>query len=480
MAERSAVTQVDPDGPKHRAMRSDRWMTDVETFMWTVEKDPRLDPTIGNVTILDRPPDPERLGRRLTRMVEQVPRLRQRVSPPLGPLVPPSWRDDPDFDLAHHVRRVVLEGPGTERELLDLATLFVEQPLDRTRPLWEFVVIEGLEGGRAALVQKVHHAITDGRGAVRMSEQFIDVSRDAPDGPVVEITPGSPVSPSRIGGTAAEAAAHTWHRGYGAARRLVAGTTAAVTRPRCLVTLPAEVVRTTTSALRQVTVTDRRRSPLWTERSLRRRLEVLRVPFEEAHHAATALGGSLNDLFVAGVAAGVGTHHRRAGVPVDVLRMAMPVSTRHDDLAAGNAFVPVRVLVPVNIEDPVSHFRAVSAVLDRARHERAIGIVDAVAGLANLLPPPVLAHLARTQAGAVDFSASNVRGAPFDLYIAGALVEATFPMGPLTNTAFNITMMSYSGSLDMGLHVDTGAISDPGLLRDDIAAAFETLTKATG
>src|SRR5690606_25251535 len=143
------------------------------------EKDPHLSASIANVTILDRAPDRDRLLARMRQAVLAVPRLHQRVVPALGRLAPPEWRDDPEFDLDYHVRWMAVPAPGDLRTMLDLAASLIGQSFDRTRPLWEFVVIEGLEGGRAVMLQKLHHSITDGEGGIRMSEQFIDLERDA-------------------------------------------------------------------------------------------------------------------------------------------------------------------------------------------------------------------------------------------------------------------------------------------------------------
>src|SRR5688500_14415430 len=119
-------------------------MSDVEALMWTLEKDPHLSSTFANVTVFDRPPDVERLRRRLQRAVAIVPRLRQRVLPGLGRLAPPAWGDDPELDLDRHVLRVALPAPGTERQLFDLAARLAAEPFDRARPLWRFTVIDGL------------------------------------------------------------------------------------------------------------------------------------------------------------------------------------------------------------------------------------------------------------------------------------------------------------------------------------------------
>ena len=472
------------DRPR-RALRTgpdDRHMSDFESMMWTVDKDPMLSSTFGSVTLLDRPPDQERLRRRMQRTVASIPRLRQRVVPVLGRLAPPEWQDDPDFDIDRQVRRVALPAPGDVRALLDLATRIVQAPLDRTRPLWEFVAVEGLDGGRGALIQKMHHTITDGEGGVRMSEQFIDLTRAEPDQPVEadDPPPVGPAPASSIVESAADALGHGIRRGIGVLRRTAEEAGGLAAHPDRLPALGADAVDLARSTLRQVTVTDRSHSPLWTTRTLQRRLEVLSVPFDEAHRSAKALGGSLNDWFVTGAAAGAGAYHRRHQLPVAELRMAMPVSTRTDRSAGGNAFVPTRVLVPTGDAHPAERFAAVHDALSRTKHERALGLVGPLAGVVNLLPASVLIRVARQQVETVDFTTSNVRAAPFELYIAGGMIEATYALGPLGGTAFNLTMMSYRGSLDMGLHVDAGAIDEPAQLRACLEEAFAELLAATG
>lgn len=156
----------------------------------------------------------------------------------------------------------------------------------------------------------------------------------------------------------------------------------------------------------------------------------------------------------------------------------MPVSTRNDGSAGGNAFSPARVLVPASIEDPVERFAAVRDRLAPAKSERALSIVDGMAGFANLLPTSMLVRLARQQVETVDFAISNVRGAPFPLYIAGARIEANYPVGPTGGTAWNLTLMSYDGMLDMGLNADLGAVADPAQLKLAIEAEFAALLAA--
>ena len=158
----------------------DRKMSDAEGLMWRLEKDPYLSSSFGNVTVLDGRIKFDHLRRRMGRAVEAIPRLHQRVQPAPANLSAPQWVDDPHFDLDFHVRHVALPKPGSMRQLLDLATLIVADPFDRTRPLWQFTLVDGLSKGRSALVQKMHHTITDGEGGVKLSLQFLDFERDAP------------------------------------------------------------------------------------------------------------------------------------------------------------------------------------------------------------------------------------------------------------------------------------------------------------
>ncbi|HWC37756.1 MAG TPA: wax ester/triacylglycerol synthase domain-containing protein, partial [Acidimicrobiales bacterium] len=152
-----------------------------EALMLTVERDPILRSSFLNLTLLDRAPDYERFRVRMAGAIRGLPRLRQRVELAQLPLTPPEWVDDPDFDLGYHLRRVALPAPGTDRQLLDLGAQWLQDPFDPRRPLWQMTIVEGLSGGRAALLAKLHHTVTDGVGGVRLSSSFIDLSRDAPD-----------------------------------------------------------------------------------------------------------------------------------------------------------------------------------------------------------------------------------------------------------------------------------------------------------
>jgi WS/DGAT/MGAT family acyltransferase len=451
-------------------------MSDSEALMWSLEKEPHLQSTFANVTILDQPIDEDVFKARMTRVVRQFPRLHQRVVSSFGRLAPPEWHDAPDLDLDFHIRRVALPAPGTEAQLLQLAAALARTPFDRARPLWEYVLIDGLAGGRGAMVQKMHHTITDGEGGVRMSAAYLDIERHpAPaDDPGDEDVAPLPYVPRSMLDTATDLVTHNLRRQAGLARRGVEEVVGAVRHPSRVTQLPNEALATVRSLRRQVVVTGERLSPLWTERSLQRHFEVLRVPLDEVKKASRDLGGSVNDLFVTGAAGAVGAYHRDLGFPVDQLRMAMPVSTRQKGERGGNHFTPTRMLIST-IEDPRRRFELVQATIGATRAERAIGLTEAVAGVVNVLPTPLVVSTALSQVQMVDFTCSNVRGAPFELFLAGAKILENYPIGPLGGTACNITTLSYDGNLDIGVHMDAAAVTEPGLLRDRLEESFEEL-----
>jgi len=460
-------------------------MSGLESFMWELERDPQLSSAFANLTIFDRAPDRDVFRARMARAVQRVPRLRQRVVTSVAPWETPRWVEDPDIDLDHHLRWVDLGGDATRRDLYDLAATLSRQPLDRERPLWEFVTIEGLRDGRAAMLQRLHHTITDGEGGIRLSVEFLDFERD----PVAstEARPGRRrrTTPDQTPAAAADAgdadpASPWWSRAMGSIGN--AATTAASTAVSTAASLPSrtgDLAGVASSTLRQARV-GHRRSPLWTERSLDRWFGTTTLSLEDSLTAAHLLGGSVNDLFITGAVAAAGAVHAAAGEPVDELRMSMPVSTRQDRSAGGNSFSPTQMLVPTSALGPQERFDAVHDIVASVRAERAIGAFAGATNAAALLPSPVIMRTGRHMTQAVDFVCSNVRAAPFDLFIAGARMQSNYPLGPLAGTAFNLTTMSYRGWLFLGLTVDVAAVADPQALLDALDASYDELLGAAG
>jgi len=441
-------------------------MSDFEALMWTLDGDERLSSTVANLSLLDRAPDRDRLESRLLRATVAVDRLRQRVaSNPVG-LVPPRWEDDPEFDLANHLRWETLGRSNGKRDLLDRTMEIFAEPFDRSRPLWEFVVISGLSGGRAAMVQRIHHTLADGQGGLRISSQFIDVERDAPAPPPL-------IVPSAVGHV--NPLTDVARFGMGMVTDGARSAFKAFAHPSELVAGGASLVTLTRSTLRQARLSDHRLSPLWTERSLDRRLDLLALPLPEVRSAAERLGGTVNDVFVSGAASAAGEYHRKLGHPTEALRMSMPVSTSTRGHHEGNHFSPTQTVVPTGDIDERFRFEAVHELVRSVRSEPLLGATDSLARAANLLPPSLLRTAGARLTGSVDFVTSNIRAASFDVYLAGALMEANHPIGPLAGTAFNLTTMSYRGTMWLGLVTDPAAIEDPELLVKCLKRAYRRL-----
>lgn len=462
-------------------------MSGFESLMWELERDPQLSSAFANLTLFDRPPDRTVFRARMERATLAVPRLRQRVSTSWTPWAHPEWIDDPDFDLDHHLRWVDLGGDADDRALYDLAAALMRQPFDRERPLWEFVTIEGLREGRAAMLQRLHHTITDGEGGIRLSVQFLDFEREPEPAPTTRAQrePASEHRRSHGDGDddsaptavdAPDAPSGFWGRSVaavGGAAALVSSSATAIPRRGNEMTAVAR------STIRQVTV-GASRSPLWRERSLDRWLGTAVLSLEDVRSAAHHLGGSVNDLFITGAAAAAGRVHAAAGMPVDELRVSMPVSTRHDRSAGGNAFSPTQTLVPTGEMDCSERFGVIRDALTGVKTERVIDALEGAANAASMLPSAALVRSGQHLAGSVDFVCSNVRAAPFDLFIAGGFMEANFPLGPLAGTAFNLTTMSYRGWLFLGLVTDPAAVQDPEELLEELERAYSELLAVGG
>jgi diacylglycerol O-acyltransferase len=449
-------------------------MSDAEGLLWRLERDPFLSSNVANISIVDRPVDVGRLTRRLERATQLVPRLRQRVQPAPMSVAPPSWVDDPGFDIGYHIRHIALPAPGDMRQLLDLAVLFAADPFERSRPLWEFLVVDGLRDGRAALIQRFHHTLVDGEAGVRLMAQFVDLEADAPEPPPLRAEDLPPPDPEPAPATPAEAF-----------REMVAGSLrfplGALRQASELMADPSRIPAASVAAydtiratVVQLSDTERARSPLWQERSLRRRLDVLRAPVDGTKAAAKALGGTVNNAFMTVAATAAGRYHAQLGAPIDHLRATMAISTRTHD-SGSNAYTLARLLVPTGDMPIAERFSLIAEAAATARAGSATANLDTLAAVASTLPASLVTRIARQQSQTVDFATSNVRAAPFAVYIGGAKVLENYPIGPLGGVAFNLTLMSYDGSLDVGVHVDAAAVSDPDLLRSLIEGAFDEL-----
>ena len=487
---KEAPTSLD----RNRELSFARRMSDQEALMWNVEKDPWMNPNGAALTILDRPVDFEALSARIRYGLSRIPRLRERVVPGLGRMSPPVWATDREFDLGYHVRHVSLPQPGSMRQLLDLVGRLYEEPYDRTRPLWMFYAIEGLEGGQGALFAKQHHSVADGIGALRMAEVYTDLERDPPPPPEVDLEAifaaaieaeagelreaGADLSESILD-TAALTVTHNLRRQAGIVTRTARSVAGGLVDPVKAIGGLVDQVRSTADTAAGVSGAG---APLWQHRSRRRRLEVFSVPLDDVKTAAKALGGSVNDVFVTGAALATLAYHDERDTPVEGFTMTFVVSTRNDKAMGGNAFSPVPIRVAGGAGDVEERFRQLRDLMAdrRGRMGSGRGAMAMVAGVANLLPTSLTARLARQQASRVDLATSNLRGAAFPTYIGGGKVLHGYPLGPVAGTAANLTTISQNGSMDMGLLVDPTAITDPEGFRRNLEEAYDRLLAAGG
>jgi WS/DGAT/MGAT family acyltransferase len=449
-------------------------MNDSDAVMWTIEKDPLLRSTILMVMLFESVPDRERLKANLDRASRVIPRLRQRVVGHPYSVAPPRWTVDPNFDLDYHLRFIRTAGGGTLRELFQLAEPIAMQGFDRARPLWEFTMVEGLDGGRAALIGKVHHSITDGVGGIKLQMELLDLEADPL--PPLEVPPEP--EPEDLGEARRFADAMVWQatRSIDTARGMAAG---AKERAAQLLVDPVAVstesLRTLRSLLKLISPALDPLSPLMTERSLSVHLDTMQVDLTAAKAASRVVSGKLNDAFLAGVAGGLRRYHLRHGYSPDALRMSMPINVRTERTAmvAGNQFAPARFSVPIDDDDPIRRMNTMRGLVDEWRHEPALGLTEPLAAVLNRLPATVTTALFGSMLKGIDFVTSNVPGAPVPVYVAGARMERQVAFGPMTGAAMNITLLSYQGDLNLGVTTDPAAIPDPDVLLECLQEGFD-------
>ncbi len=413
-------------------------MSDEDALMWHIEKDPILRSTIVALAIFDQAPDWDKLRSRIARATHVIPRLRQRVlSPPLR-IGPPRWTAESSFDLDFHLRRMRLPAPATERVLLDAVQPIATSSFDRARPLWEFTLFEGLapaidgEQERAALVMKVHHAVTDGVGGMALLAQLVDLERDPPE--LDDATLPAAIAPEFFSRTSLvrDSLAHSRRRFLGIASR-VPGTVAragfgAVRNP---LGTTMTATRTLQSIGRILAPATAPMSPVMLDRGLGRRLDVLERSMDDVRRAAKASAGSVNDVFLAAVVGGLQRYHARHGAAPEQLRITMPINLRSGaNLEVGNHFVPARFGVPANLDDPDERVRALRLIVREWRAEPALTMTGTLAGILNRLPTTTTTAIFGGMLKCCDFVATNVPGAPVPVYSCGAHVDRLYAFAP--------------------------------------------------
>lgn len=409
---------------------------------------------------------------RVAERLHLFPRFRKRVATvPFGQ-GRPVWVDDTEFDIANHVKVMVLPEPGSREELAAACARLHMHCLDRNHPLWELWFVGGLDDGNVAMVEKVHHAMIDGVSGVDVASALLDLSPDALPPTVPDWEPVPPPDPIPL-------LAETLRE------RLVEPAEWARTL-RAMLRGPAGVARRVNGLLDGVTSfgspASLHRSSLNQPVGDERRLDWATVPLEQVRATAHDHGATVNDVVLAAMAGGFRAllHHRHEGVAHRQLHALVPVSLRSDSeqLALGNRVSGIVAPLPLGRETPVQRLEAVRDAMARhkARHQ-ADGTELLMEGI-EMVPPALLPLASRIihRQPLFDVVVTNVPGPPFPLYFLGARMLESIPVVPLGgNLTVGVAILSYDGQLTVGVFADRDQCPDLDVLMGGIRNSFDDL-----
>jgi diacylglycerol O-acyltransferase len=409
-----------------------------------------------------------------------VPRYRQRVAEVPGHLANPVWVDDPDFDIAYHVRRNGLPRPGTEEQLLDLVSRLTSRPLDRTRPLWEMYLVDGLPDGRVAVVTKTHPALVDGLSAIDIGQVLLDVEPDAPAPEAGEWRPQRPPNGVRLVWQALDEYARQPSAILEAARGAVTDVRSTAAR---ITGVAGGLLRTARKTLLPAP-----NSPLNVPVGRQRRVAVARVELDDLKKIRKGQTGTVNDVLLSVVTGALREWLLSRGQPVVAgtsVRALVPVSMQDDDQSAGNRVSSYLIDLPVGEPNPRVRLTRLSfAMRGIAQHGQSVA-ADSLIALTGFAPPTLHALGARAARGLsrrlFNLVVTNVPGPQFPLYAAGSRMLEVFPVVPLARgQGLSIGMTSYNGRVYVGLNAERDSVGDVDVLADLIEQEVGELVETAG
>ncbi|MBI5104916.1 MAG: wax ester/triacylglycerol synthase family O-acyltransferase [Solirubrobacterales bacterium] len=432
---------------------------------------------VGGLTIFEGPaPDFDEFLDHLRGRLHLVPRYRQRLANPPLETGRPLWVDDATFNLEYHVRQTALPHPGSEEQLLRLTSRIMSQQLDRSKPLWELWLVEGLEEGGFALISKTHHALIDGVSGVDLATVMFDLTpvptevphSDEPWRPHPSPSPAELVAGGTLGMAKAAAGA-------------VAGAVGALARPQTSLGMVREALEGV-GEIAWAGLNPAPATPLNVEIGPHRRFIGVRNRLSDFKVVKDAFGGTVNDVVLTVVSGALRDWLRSRGVRTEglELRALVPVSVRgeHERHTLGNRIAVMRGPLPVYIEDPVARLRAVKAAMDGLKESKQAVGAEVLSNLENFAPPTILAQASRLNFSTRLFNliVTNVPGPQFPLYVRGREMTDIFPVAFLPKDhALAIAIMSYNGNMNFGLLGDYDALPDLDRVADGVEASLAEL-----
>jgi WS/DGAT/MGAT family acyltransferase len=415
--------------------------------------------------------------------LDAAPPFRRRLAQvPLG-LHHPLWIEDPDFDLDWHIHHIAVPAPGGREQLADLVSHLNAIQLDRSRPLWEAWVIEGLADGNYAVLTKVHHAAMDGASGNELTVAILDLTPEIEQRP----PPDEPWAPDKVPSElellayAANSLARQPWRVVKAARKTASAALRVRDRNRQPNVTPPPAPFSAPKTSFNATLTPSRSYAY----------DSLSLPLVKAIKNAT--GATVNDVVLALCSGALRDYLAKRGEELDASLVAMvPVSVRTEEQKGdmGNQVSSMLTTLATDVDDPLERLAVIHESMSEAKEQHQALGADTLQDWAEFAAPAVAGRAARLAARMKVFdrvrpffnvTISNVPGPPFELYSAGARMVHNFPVGPINDGAgINITVMSYLDQLDFGIQACPDLVPDVWTICDGLRRSLDELAAAAG